>query len=178
MRTYIWALLPLFLGGCSFTRVNNYRTTYYSTSVENRRPERAREVAAAPVAPSVNSPTIQNTPPNLPDREGKPFAKPEVNHRVILDLSQIERLKPDPRPNADLYEKINVQLKVIKEMVAANLKFWELSLKAENPPLRMKSNTYAFIVFGVLLLGYVVATASIFVLLKKLYSRFPTVQTR
>ena len=129
----------------------------------------------------IGKPKIQNAPPSFPDHEGKPVSKAEVNHRVILDLSQMKpELKPDPHQNADLYEKINGQLKTIKEMVEANLRFWEMSLKADNPALGlgMKANTYPFIVFGVLFLGYFAATASIFVLLKKFYARILTVQTR
>lgn len=179
MRTHIWALLPFFLGGCSFTRVNNYPTIYHSTSIENRRLERVREIPAAALEPSVNSPKIQNTPPNSPDQEGKPVSKPEVNHRVILDLSQIKaELKPDSHQNAELYEKINGQLKTIKEMADANLRFWEMSLKTDNSALRMKANTFPLIVFSALSLGYFAATASIFVLLKKFYARILTVQTR
>jgi hypothetical protein len=86
--------------------------------------------------------------------------------------------KPDPHQNADLYKKINGELKTIKEMLEANLRFWEMSLKASNPALGMKANTNILVVFGVLFLGYFAATASIFVLLKKFYARILSVQTR
>ena len=106
MRTHIWALLPLFLGGCSFTRVNNHPTTYYSTNIENRRLERTREIPAAAVEPSVSPPRIQNTPPNVPVQEGKSVSQVEVNHRVILDWSQLKpELKPDPPKKSETPEE-------------------------------------------------------------------------